>query len=102
MNDKPTYDDLVELLRVSNERGRRWEAEAQRIKMNFKLSQRETQILQCFANGKRYKSTADMLGISLDTVRTHVRRMYGKMGVHGAAEAVLKWQLQENTSCTDS
>lgn len=94
---KPTYDELIELLRVSNERGRHWEAEARKAR-NFTLSPREVQILECFADGKMYKPTADTLGISLDTVRTHVRRMYGKMGVHSAEEAVLKWSM----TCTDS
>jgi DNA-binding NarL/FixJ family response regulator len=28
------------------------------------------------------------LGISLDTVRTHVRAIYGKLQVHSVAEAV--------------
>jgi len=30
------------------------------------------------------------LGISVDTVRTHIRRIYGKLQVHSAPEAVAR------------
>ena len=40
--------------------------------------------------GASYKQAADALGITLDTVRTHVRGIYGKLQVHSVAEAVAR------------
>lgn len=56
-----------------------------------KLSPREMEILQQFAKGFRYKEIADNLGISMDTIRTHVRGMFTKLHVHSRTEAVVKF-----------
>jgi DNA-binding NarL/FixJ family response regulator len=53
------------------------------------LSGREQDILSSFATGASYKQTAEQLGISVDTVRTHVRRMYCKLQVSSRAEALV-------------
>jgi DNA-binding NarL/FixJ family response regulator len=53
------------------------------------LSDRERDILIRFAAGKSYAETAEELAISIDTVRTHVRRMYAKLHVRSRPEAVL-------------
>ena len=53
------------------------------------LSEREREILVCFADGKTYAEAADALDISIDTVRTHVRRMYAKLDVRSRPQAVL-------------
>jgi DNA-binding NarL/FixJ family response regulator len=52
------------------------------------LSERERDVLRGLVQGLAYKQVADKLGISLDTVRTHVRGMYKKLQVHSVAEAV--------------
>jgi len=52
------------------------------------LTDRERQVLGCLVEGMQYKTAADHLGISLDTVRSHVRSVYGKLQVHSVAEAV--------------
>ena len=52
------------------------------------LTDREQDVLRGLVRGLSYKQTADALGISLDTVRTHVRGMYAKLQVHSVAEAV--------------
>lgn len=55
------------------------------------LSEREREILRQLAQGYRYKEIADALAISLDTVRTHLRRIYEKLHVHSRTEAVVKF-----------
>lgn len=54
------------------------------------LTPRELDVLRCLARGCSYGATAKQLGIRADTVRTHVRRVYAKLGVHSAAEAVAR------------
>ena len=41
--------------------------------------------------GSLYKEVADHLSISMDTVRTHIRRIYQKLQVHSRTEAVVKY-----------
>lgn len=54
------------------------------------LSQRESQILEMLSTGRHYKEIASGLDISIDTVRTHIRRIYGKLHVNSRTEAVAK------------
>lgn len=55
------------------------------------LTPREREILDQLAKGYLYKEIADRLGISLDTVRNHLRKVYEKLHVHSRTEAVLKF-----------
>lgn len=52
------------------------------------LAPRELAVLRQLARGLSYKQVADAENISLDTVRTYVRRVYRKLQVHSVAEAV--------------
>ena len=54
------------------------------------LSDREMDVLRRMAEGDSYKTAADALGVSLDTVRFHIRAIYEKLHVHSKSEAVLK------------
>ncbi len=55
------------------------------------LTSREQMVLECFAKGLTYKQTADRLSISVDTIRTYVRRVYEKLHVQSRTEAVAKY-----------
>jgi DNA-binding NarL/FixJ family response regulator len=55
------------------------------------LSQREHEILTHLAKGYQYKEIADMLGISVFTVRNHLRNIYEKLQVRSRTEAVVKF-----------
>jgi DNA-binding NarL/FixJ family response regulator len=52
------------------------------------LSKRERQILQMVANGKTTKEVARDLGISPHTVKTHLERIFEKLGANDRAQAV--------------
>lgn len=54
------------------------------------LSSREIQVLDLLAAGHGYKTAADVLSISVDTLRFHIRNIYAKLHVHSKSEAVLK------------
>jgi DNA-binding NarL/FixJ family response regulator len=52
------------------------------------LTTRERDVLRALVRGLAYKQVADELGLSIDTVRTHIRGLYRKLQVHSVAEAV--------------
>lgn len=54
------------------------------------LSHREAEVLGALAAGCRYKEVAARLGVSHNTVRSHVRRIFEKLHAHGASEAARK------------
>jgi DNA-binding NarL/FixJ family response regulator len=51
------------------------------------LTDRERDVLALLADRKQYKEIADILFMSIDTVRTHVRGVYTKLNVHKRAAA---------------
>lgn len=56
-----------------------------------KLSGREREVLDRLAEGISYKEIADVLTLSIDTVRMHIKGIYGKLHVHSRGEAVAKY-----------
>jgi DNA-binding NarL/FixJ family response regulator len=58
------------------------------------LSPREEAVLDCLAKGLTYKQIADQLEISIDTIRTYLRRIYEKLHVQSRTEAVAKYLSQ--------
>lgn len=54
------------------------------------LTQREREVLELLVRGMNYKIIANELFISLDTVASHVKRIYDKLHVHSKSEAVAK------------
>lgn len=56
------------------------------------ISQRERQVLELLASGFIYKEIGDQLGISVETIRSHVKNICQKMHVRNRVEAVAKHQ----------
>jgi DNA-binding NarL/FixJ family response regulator len=54
------------------------------------LSLRQLEILRMLAEGHSYKACAAALDVGLDTVRSHVRKIYERLHVHSRSEAVWK------------
>jgi LuxR family maltose regulon positive regulatory protein len=52
------------------------------------LTDRELEVLRLMAEGLKYKEIAERLVISLNTVRFHVKAIYGKLGVNNRIRAV--------------
>ena len=57
---------------------------------NFRLTEREIEILEQLAKGLPNKIIADNLFISAHTVNKHIENIYTKLHVHSRLEAVLK------------
>jgi DNA-binding NarL/FixJ family response regulator len=58
---------------------------------NGPLSPREQAVLDGLAKGWTYKQLAGELDISIDTIRTYIRRIYEKLHVQSRTEAVAKY-----------
>jgi len=56
----------------------------------YQLTPREKEILTSLSQGNSYKIIALQSEISLDTVRTHIKKIYEKLQVHSQTEAVSK------------
>lgn len=56
----------------------------------YHLTGREKEILTSLSRGNSFKLIAAELNISIDTVRTHIKRIYEKLQVHTQTEAVSK------------
>ena len=55
-----------------------------------RLTRREKEVLRLMAEGTSSRDIADKLGISYTTVRTHIRSLGSKLGVHSKLEAIVK------------
>ena len=55
-----------------------------------KLTTREKEVLRLMAQGISSREIAAKLGISYTTVRTHIRSLGSKLGVHSKLEAIVK------------
>ncbi len=55
-----------------------------------RLTRRETAILELIARGSSYAKVADALKLSIGTVQTHIKHIYGKLSVHSRGEAVFE------------
>jgi DNA-binding NarL/FixJ family response regulator len=60
-----------------------------RSENNFDLTPREKEILAMLAKGMSYKMIADSSDISFNTVNSHLKKIYEKLHVHSATEAVI-------------
>lgn len=54
------------------------------------LSRRESEVLDLIARGFIYPEIAQQMGLSVSTIQTHVRNIYGKLDVHNKTEAVFE------------
>nr|WP_306171854.1 response regulator transcription factor [Variovorax sp. KK3] len=55
-----------------------------------RLSPREFEVLDLVSRGFPYLEVAGRMGVSITTVQTHIRNIYGKLDVHNKSEAVFE------------
>ena len=54
------------------------------------ISDREQEVLQLIASGKSNNAIADVLYISVSTVKTHINNLYSKLGVESRTQAIAR------------
>jgi DNA-binding NarL/FixJ family response regulator len=73
---------------ISNEGGFEYDAD-KHLNLLEPLTEREVDVLQQMAYGRRNSEIAEILHISLGTVKTHVHRIIQKLGVEERTQAVV-------------
>jgi len=53
-----------------------------------RLTHRELQILSCLVEGKSNREIANIIHLSLDTIKTHLKNTYRKLGVSSRSQAI--------------
>jgi RNA polymerase sigma factor (sigma-70 family) len=59
-----------------------------RAQSSLGITERERQVLQSLADGRSNKEIAAQLGVSPNTVKTHVARLFEKLQVGRRTEAI--------------
>lgn len=70
--------------------GRKKTTCAPRTTADAALTKKEAAILDLIAQGDSYGEVAKMLSVSVGTVQTHIKNIYGKLSVHSRGEAVFE------------
>lgn len=67
-----------------------------RKKFETELSPKEQEVVQDILNGLSYKLIAEKQHISIDTVRTHITRVYRKLQINSKGELIAKYLNSKN------
>lgn len=73
--DEPTYQD-------------RLSKQAALVRQHYRLSARETEVMELIARGNTVARIAEQLIVSENTIRTHSKRIYAKLDIHKKQELV--------------
>jgi DNA-binding NarL/FixJ family response regulator len=57
---------------------------------SYRLTPQEAELLKLLVDGHHYKTAADVMQISVNTVGFHLKNIYAKLQVHSKTEAVAK------------
>jgi DNA-binding NarL/FixJ family response regulator len=57
---------------------------------SYDLTRQESELLKLLVDGHHYKTAAQQMGISTNTVAFHLKNIYSKLQVHSKSEAVAK------------
>ncbi|MBI5924976.1 MAG: response regulator transcription factor [Aquabacterium sp.] len=60
------------------------------VEVAIVLSRREQEVLEFIARGFSYAEIARQQGITVHTVQTYIKKLYGKLAVHSRSEAVFE------------
>ncbi len=103
ISKKARLEDIVEALRIVAKGGSYMSPSIAREIVNHLmggrvskatiLSDRQKEILERLVDGKSYQNIAAELFISVETVRTHVKKMYKVLNVNNKTEAITQYML---------
>lgn len=59
-------------------------------RVDYELTPHEVRLLKLLVEGHSYRSAADQLGASINTIAFHIKNIYGKLQVHSKSQAVAR------------
>ena len=68
------------------------------IAQEYRLTQREEEVLELLAQGMKASAIAEELFISTSTAKSHIRNIYAKLGIHTQSELLLLVHQKENAN----
>jgi len=71
-------------------------------KESHNISHREEEVLNLICEGASNKEIADQLHLSIETIRTHLRRIYDRLHVRSRTEAAMKYRELRDPSAPAS
>ena len=77
-NRKPRREERVYLDRISKQ--------AALLQQHYRLSERETEVMELIARGNTVTRIAEDLVVTENTIRTHSKRIYAKLDIHKKQE----------------
>ena len=78
-------EPVVDLERASGELFAR---RVQTLARRFALTPREAEVFEMLARGRNREYIEEHLGVSLNTVKAHVKHVYAKLGIHSHQELI--------------
>jgi DNA-binding NarL/FixJ family response regulator len=60
----------------------------QNVVRSSPLTEKEREVVQGLVDGLSYKMIADRMGITIETVRSYIKKIYSKLQVHSKAEVI--------------
>ncbi len=54
----------------------------------FALTEREAEVARLLAEGNSQKKIAELMGVSIGTVQTHVKAVYRKLDIHSKQQLI--------------
>ena len=98
---KTPPDKIIEALKDVNNGGAPMTPSIARKVLNFfpkknvdpsdlPLTEKENAVLVHLVNGNSYKQIANILGVGIETVRSHIKKIYSKLHVSSMSQAVAK------------
>jgi LuxR family maltose regulon positive regulatory protein len=81
---------LLSAVKIAEGRKSQEKIQAQPGELTQPLTDREFQVLQHLTSGSTYQEIGDALQITENTVRSHIKNIYGKLGVNNRIQAVTR------------
>ena len=80
----------------------RWRIRMMLLAEKYGLTSRETEVFMLLSKGRDAQTIANDLTVSLSTVRTHIRGIYAKMGVHSRRDFLQLLEADGRAVASDS
>lgn len=81
---------ILTVVRAQENRKYPPQSPGKRVAPGSTLTERETRVLEMVARGYTYAEVAEKMEVSLNTVRTHVKNLYGKLSVSSGRAAIFE------------